>query len=547
MSPIYQALLAVLAVGISVNGQTIIRLTATNSLQTLHIDGIQITPFQNGGNWQEIDEFPVSDDHSRLVAIRANNVIGGCSGLMVAISGHPTGYTYVSDRTWKCTDVAPVGWQFLGFDDSSWPNATEVAFNGQIVPGCPWVPLNTMPQSAFWIWTQNHMEDQVISCRGKTPICEAMPCLNGGTCQDNAADLCRCPVRHAGRFCEIIINECESNPCRNGGVCNLDEEGYICDCGVGFTGTHCETDTTDCASEPCKNGGTCIFDLPGGYSCVCPSGFTGADCQVDIDECESMPCQNGATCLDRVNGFVCVCNPGWTGAICHIDIDECASAPCQHLGSCHDLVNGYTCECYPGYTGVHCETAVDKCAPNPCQNGGTCTLTGPDGEVLCICDPAWTGQLCNIKENYCEDEPCKNGGTCIDLVGEFECECGEVYAGETCEEIAPHCGSIMAKSVYPPARNFWVLCEINIIDHPTATNTPCRDLITDINYYNNSQTILALGGTFGCFATKFPNEMADSSCLDDYNQDARLAPCLSCTHMGICLKVPPPMKKQSRK
>jgi len=99
----------------------------------------------------------------------------------------------------------------------------------------------------------------------------------------------------------------------------------------------------------------------------------------------------------------------------------------------------------------------------------------------------------------------------------------------------------MSTSSYDPVRNFWVLCEINIIDHPSYTNTPCRDLIVGINHYNNSQTILQLGGTFGCFVTRFPDEMPNGACVNNYNQDSTLNGCLSCTHMGVCLNVPPPL------
>jgi hypothetical protein len=128
-----------------------------------------------------------------------------------------------------------------------------------------------------------------------------------------------------------------------------------------------------------------------------------------------------------------------------------------------------------------------------------------------------------------------NGGTCIDGDQSFECVCPPAYGGDTCEELAPNCGSIMARSNYPPARNFWAMCEINIIDHPTYTDTPCNELIVGIPYFNDSATIIAMGGTFGCFATKYPDEMPSGACIPDYNQNGKLGTCLSCTHMGVCI------------
>jgi len=207
-----------------------------------------------------------------------------------------------------------------------------------------------------------------------------------------------------------------------------------------------------------------------------------------------------------------------------------------NAGTCLDRVNGYTCSCHSGYTGDHCETGVGSCETNPCLNGGTCTLDGPDGAVLCICAPGWLDPLCDRNENECYSEPCQNGGTCIDGDGEFECRCTPVYQGPTCSSVVPNCGDIMVKSMYPAVNGFWILCEIDL-DDQQYLNTPCPDLIVGINHYNDSATIKSLGGNFGCFPTRYPDEIR-SACVDDYNHDRTLAGCLSCTVMGVCIRVP---------
>jgi len=96
----------------------------------------------------------------------------------------------------------------------------------------------------------------------------------------------------------------------------------------------------------------------------------------------------------------------------------------------------------------------------------------------------------------------------------------------------------MALSSYAPVRNFWALCEINVVDHFNYIHTPCRDLLVNINHYNTSQGIIAAGGTFGCFVTRFPDEIPNGACINNYNQGGTLGGCLSCTHMGVCINVP---------
>jgi len=80
---------------------------------------------------------------------------------------------------------------------------------------------------------------------------------------------------------------------------------------------------------------------------------------------------------------------------------------------------------------------------------------------------------------------------------------------------------------------------MNIIDHGDYLQTTCDQLIRGINYFNDSDTIVALGGTYGCYPTRYPDEV-NFSCVPDYNPKATLGSCLSCTHMGVCIQHPPP-------
>jgi hypothetical protein len=121
--------------------------------------------------------------------------------------------------------------------------------------------------------------------------------------------------------------------------------------------------------------------------------------------------------------------------------------------------------------------------------------------------------------------------------GDYECFCSEAFYGRHCENVRENCGTIMARSSFPALNFFTILCEINIVDHFNNLATPCSQLITGINYFNDSATIVALGGAFGCYPTRFPDEV-QGACVPNYSPEATLGSCLSCTHMGVCIRFP---------
>ncbi|KAL3867860.1 hypothetical protein ACJMK2_040706, partial [Sinanodonta woodiana] len=113
--------------------------------------------------------------------------------------------------------------------------------------------------------------------------CLENPCVNDGTCIDEAAGYrCVCPSGLQGINCEINNDECASGPCLNGGTCADGIRNFSCSCPPGFQGRSCEIDINECALDPCGKGGKCE-DLPGGFKCHCPTGFKGKDCVEEID------------------------------------------------------------------------------------------------------------------------------------------------------------------------------------------------------------------------------------------------------------------------
>jgi len=125
------ALLLVIILINSVRG-TILSLTVSNGLGQMFIDEEQIDFLPNHGNWLMADHYVFPEDYVRLIAIRAFNVNGGCSGILAHLRNSTLGYDQVSDRQWKCSAAGEDNWQYFGFDDSRWPDAHEVGLNGVV-------------------------------------------------------------------------------------------------------------------------------------------------------------------------------------------------------------------------------------------------------------------------------------------------------------------------------------------------------------------------------------------------------------------------------
>ena len=92
------------------------------------------------------------------------------------------------------------------------------------------------------------------------------------------------------QFCSLALSysthvtdedDCDASPCLNGGTCEDQVAGYICLCADGYEGDNCDDNTDDCAGTPCLNGGTCNDDV-NRYECTCESGYTGPSCEIGM-------------------------------------------------------------------------------------------------------------------------------------------------------------------------------------------------------------------------------------------------------------------------
>ena len=85
---------------------------------------------------------------------------------------------------------------------------------------------------------------------------------------------CDCDVGYHGRLCQTDVDDCAALPCVNGGTCEDGVGAFTCACAPGFTGNRCESDLDECESEPCENGGICV-DRIDMYVCSCMAGYEG--------------------------------------------------------------------------------------------------------------------------------------------------------------------------------------------------------------------------------------------------------------------------------
>lgn len=250
------------------------------------------------------------------------------------------------------------------------------------------------------------------------------------------------------------MSSCQNEPCLNGGTCADDafRKQYHCTCPKGWTSKHCEEKTLTCAEKPCVQG-TCR-DTANGLVCTCPIGYSGKYCDVQVDECKPNPCKNGGECSTVGNDYKCTCQPGFIGDDCETNVDDCAGNPCLNGGTCVDMVKQYRCQCIAGYIGANCASKVDLCLTKPCANGGSCINLNND--YRCVCRSGFTGKDCSIDIDECSSTPCKNGGTCVNRVNSYQCVCPGGFRGPQCEDEAasnPDCNSTHIQTTTTQAYN----------------------------------------------------------------------------------------------
>ena len=129
----------------------VIRMTCDNEF-TLFLNGVEVGSWDN---WPVANVFSVDFLYENQIAV-ACRYFGVISGLLGDISVN--GSRINTDSSWKYSLTEQTGWKELGFNESSWTNATEVS-NYQ---GGRWPTIANMDgTTAKWIWSSSESDDLV--------------------------------------------------------------------------------------------------------------------------------------------------------------------------------------------------------------------------------------------------------------------------------------------------------------------------------------------------------------------------------------------------
>ena len=151
----------------------IITVTADSNYQ-LYFDGVLVADRTSSYNWTLIGSVPLPAT-TRVIAIAGmKDVVQVEPGPAGIIASDSAGQLWTSSL-WRCSSVSVDGWMDVGFNDSGWPYANDVAPNG----GGRWQTLvSGVSVKANWIWTNNFdntsgtPQDTSIYCRLFIGMCD---------------------------------------------------------------------------------------------------------------------------------------------------------------------------------------------------------------------------------------------------------------------------------------------------------------------------------------------------------------------------------------
>ena len=290
------------------------------------------------------------------------------------------------------------------------------------------------------------------TCQTNTNDCVSNDCVNGvghrdgtvildpdGTCVDGINTYtCTCHPGFAGPHCTQHESVCaKDSPCLNGGTCHDDAAtplGYTCSCDAMHHGDQCESTLNLCNPNPCgQHDGTDNVCAQTGdnYTCACPVG-EAIVMRMGERTCGScadgeMPNQEGDACKHCPSGKA---GKGGTCALCP---DGQAPALSPPAGSPGPAARTACVACQPGTatvvpgTGV-CTSCPDGHKPLPVTANST---FGSTGCMLCVAEEAGSGGSCQ------KCPPGKQPHTDHTVCAFFAAPCTHCMLFVNCRELVP--------------------------------------------------------------------------------------------------------------
>lgn len=294
---------------------------------------------------------------------------------------------------------------------------------------------------------------------------EAFFCMNGGECQDDYLQGCKCPEGFGGFYCEFDERlDCQLD-CGENGTCRLgspprgsqadaywynpdaDGSNQYCECDQGSGGKFCESFGEDCGDYTCLNGGSCT--APDGNPmvdrCNCLDAweeatntfYDGRFCQYastvicSEDQNEIYFCVNDGVCrTDARQG--CLCEDGFSGFSCEFITGTDCTLDCGRNGVCRlGDQSGQYCECAPLFTGDQCQFDVilpsESPSATPSASPSTVAPTSmPSTGTNCTLDCGANG-TCRLSRSFASN----SSNQTIDI--DQYCECNPLFSGPFCD------------------------------------------------------------------------------------------------------------------
>ena len=136
----------------------------------------------------------------------------------------------------------------------------------------------------------------------------------------------------------------------------------------------------------------------------------------------------------QINDYNCTCKSGWEGQHCGTEILECSSNPCMNDAECVENIGFYSCLCLVGYTGNSSVLKYFYVVMHTILFIIFIVVLLKTWEIFEMCN-FYLGTNCETNINDCEPNPCQNSAECMDLIDDYNCQCGDDWMGKNCEQV----------------------------------------------------------------------------------------------------------------